>query len=315
MNGYLWQRLLLVPPTLLGMTLIAFMLGILSPADPAMVVMTMDGLSAPTAAELAVKHHEMGLDQPYLVQYVSWLTGVLQGDWGVSFISGKRVLEELLAALPVTLSVTGMALLWVVVLSVPLGVWMALHRGQISDRLLLLLSMALTSVPGFWLAIVAMQLFCENLRLFPTSGYGTLRHLLLPSLILGAGTIGAIMRLQRDALVTVLAENYILTARAKGLPLLYVVYKHGLRNSFIAIATMLGNYVGGLLGGAAVIEMIFALPGLGTLVLSAVQARDYPMIQGYVLMVGCMMIFVNMLVDILYVLLKPKLRLGGKLDA
>ena len=137
-----------------------------------------------------------------------------------------------------------------------------------------------------------------------------MRHLLLPGLVLGAGTIGAVMRLQRDALTDVLAENYILTARAKGLPLFYIVYRHALRNAFIATATMLGNYAGALLGGAAIIELIFALPGLGTLALTAVQARDYPMIQGYVLMVGCMMILVNMCVDVFYVMLKPNLRLG-----
>lgn len=314
MKTYLWQRLLLFLPTLLGMTLLTFLLGVVSPADPAMVVMTMDGMSAPSAEELLLKRHEMGLDQSYVMQYFSWMAGVLHGRWGVSFIDGKDVLGTLLAALPVTLSVTSMAIFWVMFFSIPLGAVMAVCHLQWPDRFLLLVSMALTSVPGFWLAIIAMQVLCENLRIFPTSGYGSLRNLLLPGLILGVGTIGAVMRLQRDALLAVFADNYILTARAKGLPFFYIIYKHGLRNSFITVVTMLGNYISGLLGGAAIIEMIFSLPGLGTLVLAAVQARDYPMIQGYVLMVGCMTIFVNMGVDVLYVLLKPQLRLEGRRD-
>ena len=310
MKTYFRQRLLLLLPTLVGMTALVFALGFISPSDPAAVIMTMDGVTAPSPEEIAAKRVELGLDRPYAVQYAAWLGGVLRGDWGVSFITGKNVLQELLQALPVTLSLAGMALLWVILLSVPLGAVMAVYRHGAAERWLTLLSIALTSLPSFWLAIVLMQILCENLRIFPTSGYGTVRHLLLPGLVLGAGTIGAVMRLQRDALTDVLAENYILTARAKGLPLFYIVYRHALRNAFIATATMLGNYAGALLGGAAIIELIFALPGLGTLALTAVQARDYPMIQGYVLMVGCMMILVNLCVDVFYVMLKPNLRLG-----
>ena len=172
--------------------------------------------------------------------------------------------------------------------------------------------MALTSLPGFWLAIVAMQLLCEEWHIFPTSGYGSLRHLFIPSAVLAAGTIGAVMRLERDALSEVLEKNYILTARAKGLPFFYVVYKHALKNSLLPIVTMLGNYFGGLLGGAAVIELIFSLPGLGTLVLNAVQARDYPLIQGYVLLVGSLVIGINLFVDVLYAFINPRLRSGGE---
>ena len=312
MGEYIRRRLALFLPTLIGMTILSFALGFASPSDPALVVLTMDGTSAPTMEELTAKRRELGLDQPYAVQYMKWLGGVVTGDWGVSFVSGKGVWEELSTALPVTLAVAMLAFLWAFLFSIFLGVVMAVYKYRWPDRLLLLFSMALTSLPGFWLAIVAMQLLCEEWHIFPTSGYGSLRHLFLPSAVLAAGTIGAVMRLERDALSEVLEKNYILTARAKGLPFFYVVYKHALKNSLLPIVTMLGNYFGGLLGGAAVIELIFALPGLGTLVLNAVQARDYPLIQGYVLLVGSLVIGINLLVDVLYACINPRLRTGGE---
>ena len=312
MGEYIRRRLALFLPTLIGMTILSFALGFASPSDPALVVLTMDGTSAPTMEELTVKRRELGLDQPYAVQYMKWLGGVVTGDWGVSFVSGKGVWEELSTALPVTLAVATLAFLWAFLFSIFFGVVMAVYKYRWPDRLLLLFSMALTSLPGFWLAIVAMQLLCEEWHIFPTSGYGSLRHLFLPSAVLAAGTIGAVMRLERDALSEVLEKNYILTARAKGLPFFYVVYKHALKNSLLPIVTMLGNYFGGLLGGAAVIELIFSLPGLGTLVLNAVQARDYPLIQGYVLLVGSLVIGINLFVDVLYAFINPRLRSGGE---
>ncbi len=312
MGEYIRRRLALFLPTLIGMTILSFALGFASPSDPALVVLTMDGTSAPTMEELTAKRRELGLDQPYAVQYMKWLGGVVTGDWGVSFVSGKGVWEELSTALPVTLAVAMLAFLWAFLFSIFLGVVMAVYKYRWPDRLLLLFSMALTSLPGFWLAIVAMQLLCEEWHIFPTSGYGSLRHLFIPSAVLAAGTIGAVMRLERDALSEVLEKNYILTARAKGLPFFYVVYKHALKNSLLPIVTMLGNYFGGLLGGAAVIELIFSLPGLGTLVLNAVQARDYPLIQGYVLLVGSLVIGINLFVDVLYAFINPRLRSGGE---
>ena len=312
MGEYVRRRLALFLPTLIGMTILSFALGFASPSDPALVALTIDGTSAPTMEELTAKRRELGLDQPYAVQYVKWLGGVVRGDWGVSFISGKGVLEELFTALPVTLAVASLAFFWAFLFSIFLGTVMAVYKYRWADRLLLLFSMALTSLPGFWLAIVAMQLLCEEWHIFPTSGYGSLRHLFLPSAVLAAGTIGAVMRLERDALGEVLEKNYILTARAKGLPFFYVVCKHALKNSLLPIVTMLGNYFGGLLGGAAVIELIFALPGLGTLVLNAVQARDYPLIQGYVLLVGSLVIGINLFVDVLYAFINPRLRSGGE---
>ncbi|MFC2341780.1 MAG: ABC transporter permease, partial [Selenomonas artemidis] len=160
MKTYFRQRLLLLLPTLVGMTALAFALGFISPSDPAAVIMTMDGVTAPTPEEIAAKRVELGLDRPYAVQYAAWLGGVLRGDWGVSFITGKNVLQELLQALPVTLSLAGMALLWVILLSVPLGAVMAVYRHGAAERWLTLLSIALTSLPSFWLAIVLMQILC-----------------------------------------------------------------------------------------------------------------------------------------------------------
>ncbi len=309
---YLVKKIVMIIPVLLGITMAAFILGIISPSDPAAVLLSMDGVSTPSVQEIANKRHELGLDRPYIVQYLSWLLQILHGDLGVSYITQRPIWDELMLRLPVTISLASCTLLLVIFIAIPLGVFMAYKNNSRSDFVLRIAALIITSVPAFWLAILFMWIFSEELHLLPTSGYGTVAQLIMPSAALAAGTIGTLMRLQRAALLEVLEQHFILTAKAKGLPFSMIIRKHGLLNSLIPVITLLGNYFGAIISGSAVIEYIFSLPGLGSFVLEAIRGRDYPAIQGYVIFTGLVFVLFNLLVDISYLLLNPKIRLGGK---
>ncbi|MEG1537374.1 MAG: ABC transporter permease [Clostridiales bacterium] len=309
---YIGKKLLMAVPILIGVTLLAFILGVISPSDPAEVVLGMDGIASPTEEEITIKRHELGLDRSYVVQYVSWVEQILKGDLGTSYITKTPIAEEIARRLPVTISVSVCALFLVVFIGIPLGIFMALHQEQRSDHVLRIGALLITSIPGFWLAIILMRIFCEQLHLLPTSGYGTWQQLVMPSFVLAAGTIGVIMRLNRSTLLEVLEENFILTERSKGLPFPKIIWRHGFPNSLIPIVTLLGNYFGGILGGSTIIEVIFALPGMGSYVIEGIMSRDYPVVQGYVIFTGVIFIIFNLLIDLVYVVLNPKIRLEGR---
>lgn len=309
---YIVKKLALVIPVWLGISAAAFLLGVISPSDPAVLLLSMDGISTPGAQEIAAKRHELGLDRPYILQYLAWLGQVLQGNLGISYITQQPVLDELLLRLPVTVTLAGISLLLVMLVGIPLGVLMAWGKNTGSDFVLRAAALAGTSLPSFWLSILMIWLFAETLQLLPTSGYGSVSQLILPAITLAAGTTGALMRLQRATLLEVLEQNFIFAAKAKGLPGSRIIWRHGLPNALIPVVTLLGNYFGGVLGGSAVIESIYSLPGLGSYVLEAIRGRDYPVIQGYVLFTGCVFVVFNLLVDLVYLGLNPRIRLGGK---
>lgn len=309
---YAVKKIIMIIPVLLGITIFAFILGVISPSDPATILLSMDGITIPSPQEIIDKQHELGLDRPYIIQYLSWLFSILHGDLGISYITQRPILDELLLRLPVTISLALFTLILVILMGIPLGVFMVYKQNSTSDFLLRTVALLVTSIPAFWLAILLMWIFSEKLHLLPTSGYGTFAQLIMPSCALATGTIGILMRLQRAALLEVLAQNFILTAKAKGLPFSIIIWQHGLLNSLIPVITLLGNYFGTIIGGSAVIESIFSLPGLGSYILDAIRGRDYPAIQGYVIFTGLVFVVFNLLVDVSYLLLNPKIRLGGK---
>jgi len=309
---YIVKKLAMVFPVWLGISAAAFLLGVVSPSDPAVLLLSMDGISTPDAQEIAAKRHELGLDRSYILQYLTWLGQVLQGNLGISYITRQPVLDELLLRLPVTVMLAGSSLLLVMLAGIPLGVLMAWKKNTGGDFLLRAAALAGTSLPSFWLSVVLIWIFAENLQLLPSSGYGTIPHIILPAITLAAGATGALMRLQRATLLEVLEQNYIFAAKAKGLPPSRIIWRHGLPNALIPVVTLLGNYFGSVLGGSAVIEAIYSLPGLGSYVLEAIRGRDYPVIQGYVLFTGCIFVAFNLLVDLAYLRLNPRIRLGGK---
>ncbi len=303
---YAATRLLLLFPFLMGLTVLAFALGVLSPGDPALAVLTMDGSAEPTAEELAAMRHELGLDRPYVVQYLSWLAHAIQGDLGISYLTHKPVLAELLRHLPVTFHLALWAIGWVLLLGIPGGLWAARKQGTRPEMAARLLSLFFISVPSFWLAILLMLLLSEEWQLLPSSGYGSWQQMVMPSFVLAAGTAAATLRLEQTSVLEVMEKPFILTERAKGLPISYIERCHVLPNALMPVITMVGTYFGSILGGSVIIENLFSFPGLGSHVLAAIWGRDYPVIQGYVLVSGTIFIFFNYLVDLSYYVLSPK---------
>lgn len=309
---FLGERVLLAVPILFGVSLLAFLLGVIAPSDPALVLLTLDGTGEPSAAELAAMRIRLGLDKPYIVQFIVWLKQVLQGDLGASYITGVPVVQLLATRLPVTFSVSVLSLVWVLALALPAGIYAAVRADRWQDRLLRGVAMLVSAAPGFWLAIMLIHLFAERWRLLPTSGYGTWQQLVLPSFVLAVGTMAAMLRLQRSSLLEAFQEHFVFSARSQGLPARRILWRHAVPNSWLPVVTFIGTYAVGILGGSVVVESIFSLPGLGSLVLSAIRGRDYPVIQGYVLAVGMMVVWINLLVDISYFFLNPRLRGGDK---
>ena len=310
---YSLRKLLMLIPFLLGITILSFILGIVAPGDPAIVVLTMDGITEPTVAELEAMRHTMGLDQPYWMQYGNWLLRAVKGNLGSSYITGKPVLDELLRRLPVTANLAVWAMAWVIAFGIPLGIWSAKHVNRTSELVLRIFSLLMISVPGFWLAIILMLIFTEELRLLPSSGYGTAVHMLMPSFVLASGTAAAVMRLQKTTVLETMGKDFVLTEKAKGLPSGYILRKHILPNSVMPVITMMGTFFGSVLGGSVIIEDLFSIPGLGSYVLSAIWSRDYPVIQGYVIVSGTIFLVFNYLVDLSYYILNPSVRQEEKL--
>lgn len=303
---YAFRRILMLVPFLIGLTILAFALGVLSPGDPAVAVLTMDGSSEPTEAEILAMRHSMGLDRPYWVQYLSWLSGAVTGNLGVSYLTHKPVLDELLRRFPVTLHLALWAMGWVIFLGIPAGVWAAVHEESFREMVLRIFALVFISVPSFWLAIIMMLLFSEELQLLPSSGYGDAVHVILPSFVLAAGTAAATLRLEQASMLETMEKPFVLTERAKGLPEGYIMVHHVLPNSLIPVITMVGTFFGSILGGSVIIENLFSIPGLGSYVLSAIWGRDYPVIQGYVIVSGTVFLVFNYLVDLSYYVLNPK---------
>ncbi len=299
-------------PVLLGITVAAFLLGHIAPGDPVDEALFRIGIQLPTEEDRAQMRTELGLDQPLPVQYVHWLNSVLHGDLGSSYITHRDIGQELMTRLPITMKLSLSAMVVVILFGVGGGIVMAICQGNIVDTVFKSISTLLLSVPGFWLALFLVTLFAEQLHLLPTSGLDQgLASMILPAVSLAAVNVGATSRFTRGNILAELGEQYIVVANAKGLSQRAVMVGHAFRNSLIPIITLLGNYFGGILGGSAIIENVFAIPGVGSYVLSAIQNRDYPVVQGYVLITGTTFVLVTICVDLLYVLVNPKIRIQG----
>jgi peptide/nickel transport system permease protein len=302
------ERLLTLVPVLLGATLIAFLLGVLAPGDPAAAALDQGGDFEPDPAAVAALRAEWGLDQSLPMQYANWLGRVLQGDLGVSYFSRRPVLDELFQRLGPTLLLAFSAAGLSALVGIGAGVACALWAGSWLDSLLRNASVMFASLPGFLTSIVLIALFAEWLRLTPTSGYGTLSHLLLPALALSVGESARLLRLTRTQLVETLRQDYVRTARAKGLRERVVALRHALPNGLVNVVTSLGLYLGAILGGAAIIETIFAWPGIGQLAIESIRRQDYPVAQGFVLFSAAIYVAINLLVDLLYGVIDPRTR-------
>ena len=303
----LLRRLLLLIPMLLGISLITFVMIHLVPGDP---VATMMGTSVSGSAGLQQQRHELGLDLPLPVQYVRFVGDVLHGDLGTSIRSSRPVLSEVGDRLPATLALTLAAMAIAVVLGVGIGTLAAATRSRALAGSVMLVSILGISLPSFWLGLLLLDLFALNLRWFPVLGNTTFRGLVLPAITLGLPAAAVLARVTRAGLVEVLRQDYIRTARAKGLRRSRVVLRHALRNGLIVVLTIAGLQFGGLLAGSIIVESVFSRPGLGSLVVGAIVNSDYPVVQGVVLIFAVIYVLINTALDVLYGVVNPRIRVA-----
>ena len=311
MKQYLIQKLISLLPVLFGISLLAFVLGILTPGNPAELALSQGGYE-PTPEQIAEMEEQMGLDAPYPVQYLRWVGRVLSGDLGTSYSSRNPVGEELMRRLPVTLKLAACSILLTVVFGIALGCTAAAWQGRLPDRVIQALINVQLSFPAFWLALLMILFFAETLGWLPTSGTGGPRYMVMPSLVLSSASMATAARLTRSALLEEFGKQYCTAAMARGIGRWRLVVRNALPNAVVPVIAMLGNSLGGMLGGSIIIESIFARPGIGSYALAAVTNRDYPALQGYVLLTGFIYVLITLLVDTLSMLLNPKVRLGGK---
>ncbi|MBS1251837.1 MAG: Glutathione transport system permease protein GsiC [Anaerolineales bacterium] len=262
--------------------------------------------------------HKLGLDQPLAVQYLHWLKRFVVGDWGVSYIKGQPVFEMIIQKLPATYSLAVASMVLAIFTSLPLGIIAAVKQNTGLDYIAMILALLGISIPAFWMGIMLILVFALKLRWLPSIGFvspiedpfGALRHLILPSIALGTAMTGTFTRMIRSSLLEVMGEDYVRTARAKGLSERGVIFVHALKNAIIPTLTVVGMWFGFLLAGSVVIETIFAWPGVGQLLVHSILNRDYPVVQNVVLIVAISVVLVNLVVDIVYTLLDPRIRLS-----
>ncbi len=308
---YAVRRLLVTVPVLLGVSLLAFAIMHVVPGDPVRLIA---GPDAPEDVVARIRV-ELGLERPLHVQYLAFLARAVQGDLGRSLRSRAPVVDEILTRFPATLELTTVSMLIAVVIGIPLGLVSAVRRATWVDYTAMAVSLSTLSMPIFWVAIVAIWIFSLQLGWLPVSGRGGpvwqwngIMHIVLPALTLATTSVAIISRLTRSGMLEVLGREYVVTARAKGLAEALVVGKHALKNALIPVVTVVGLQYGFLLGGAVVTETIFAWPGVGRLAITSILQRDYPVVQGCVLLVAVLFVLINLAVDLLYGWLDPRIR-------
>lgn len=304
MKTYLARRLLTVFPTLLGVLLAVFLMVRLAPGDPAQLLAG-EFVTPETLADI---RQRFGLDQPWHVQLGLYVLNVVRGDLGESVRTRKPVTYELSQYFPNTLKLTLGAMLVALFIGIPAGIIAAIRPGTIFDLVAMLGALIGVSMPVFWFGLMAILIFSVELGWFPVAGTGTLWHLVLPAITLSTGTTAILARMTRSAMLEVLSQDYIRTARAKGLNQRMVIFKHALRNALIPVVTVAGLQFGTLLEGAVITETVFAWPGIGQLLVGSILARDYPVVQGAVLLIAVAFILINLLVDLLYSTIDPRIR-------
>ncbi len=314
MTAFLAGRLLTLLPVLWGVSVVVFLLIHLLPGNALQIFLGTQVDMTP--AQMDELRRLFGINKPLPLQYVDWITRVLHGDFGVSLRTSRPVLPDLLARLPLSLEITLLALALALLIAIPVGIASALRRGTLSDAAIQVAGLAGLSIPNFWLA--AMLLLALS-NVLPIASIGiyvgffadpvkNLTVMALPAFSLGVSLAAVIMRFVRSSLLEVLSADYVRTARAKGLRESVVINRHALRNALIPVITVIGFQAGYLLGGTVVIEEVFALPGMGRLALNAISQRDYPVVQGVVLLIACLFVLTNLLVDVLYAVADPRIR-------
>jgi peptide/nickel transport system permease protein len=291
-------------PVVIGMTVIVFLLLHLSPGDP------VDLIAGPRATPEVIENIKirLGLDKPLIVQYFKFLFNLLRGDLGTSILQQRPVVTIIKETLPVTLELGLASIIISFVIAIPLGIMAAVHRNTWKDYASMSGALIAMSVPTFWLGLLLIYFFAYKLRWFPISGYGTWKHLVLPLMAISFTGVAVTARMVRSSMLEVIRQDYIRTARSKGLAEKVVINGHALKNALIPVVTMLGLRIGWIIGGSVIIEIVFARPGLGRLMINAIYARDYPIVQGAMVVLTSSIIIGNMIADILYLIVDPRIK-------
>lgn len=316
MGRYLLRRILLMLPTLIIVAFLVFLLLFLSPGDPVLLLVPIEEVGQLTDEEMDQLQSKLGLDRPIYVQYADWLFDVLRGDLGRSIHQRRPVVDLLAARFPVTLELALLSVLLASVVAIPIGIYSAVRPDGLGDLVGNVIALMGVSAPNFWVALLLIVLFAVQLRWLPAGGFvrisddpiAHIERMILPVVTLGTALMAVTMRLTRSSMLEVLNEDYIRTARSKGLSQNRIVYVHALRNALIPVVTTVGLQIGRILGGAVAIELIFSFPGMGKLMLDGIFARDFPVVQGAVLLITFSFMVINLLVDFTYALIDPRIR-------
>lgn len=304
MGRYVARRLLETIPLMLIISIVVFMFIHLIPGDPAR---TLAGVEA-TPEEIEAIREELGLNDPLIVQYVNWMKDALQGDLGRSFKSNLPVTELIWSRFQFTIQLVFAGLIWAPFVGIFIGVMCAIKRGTWIDLGGMLFAICGLSAPGFWLGLMGIQFFSVKLGWLPSGGLESIKHLILPSMVMGTGIMATLARYSRSSMLETLREDYVRTARAKGQKEQIVMFRHAFMNSLIQVVTILGLQIGGLLSGSVLTETIFSIPGMGRLLTDSIAYRDYPAIQGILLIFALQYVLINLIVDVLYGVINPKIR-------
>jgi len=312
MATYLLKRFFILLLTLIIVSIVIFAVLMVIPSDPAQIIL---GIHA-TPETLQTLRHQLGLDRPVTVQYLGYMKNLVMGDLGRSITYDVPISSLIFSRLQVTVPLAVLSMIFAILISIPMGIYSSLHRNRVGDYGIMVFSQIGLAVPAFWAGILLILLFAVTLHWLPAGGFQpwqvdpmrTLSSLFLPALSLGLVRAAVLTRMTRSSMLEVLGEDYIRTARSKGLPQRMVVYKHAFRNAIIPVVTIVGLQAGDLLAGAIIIEMVFHLPGVGRLVFEAIGQRDLPVIQGVVLLIAMMIVVINFVIDIAYRYLDPRIR-------
>ena len=314
MKKYIIHRFLQLIPVLIGITFLSFAMMRVAGSD---AIIELYGDKGAVAQEIIdAKRAELGLDKPFLTQYLSWVGGMMRGDMGVSYVSGKDVFQTFISKLPATLLLTALSIVMTVVISIPLGVLAAVRHDKFTDYFLRFFSFVGNSLPNFFVALLLMQIFSIKLKILPVISKGlSVQSAMLPTLTLAIAMSAKYMRQVRATVLEELNKDYVIGAKARGVRSSVVLWKSVLKSSMLTIITLLALSIGSLLGGTAIIESIFMWDGVGKLAVDAITMRDYPMIQAYVVWMAIIYVLVNLITDLLYHALDPRIRLGVRADA
>ena len=304
MGRYVARRLLETIPLMIIISIVVFMFIHLIPGDPAR---TLAGVEA-TPEEIAAIREELGLNDPLIVQYINWVKDALRGDLGRSFKSNLPVTELIWSRFQFTIQLVFAGLVWAPFVGIFIGVMCAIKRGTWVDLGGMLFAICGLSAPGFWLGLMGIQFFSVKLGWLPSGGLESIKHLILPSMVMGTGIMATLARYSRSSMLETLREDYVRTARAKGQREQIVMFRHAFMNSLIQVVTILGLQIGGLLSGSVLTETIFSIPGMGRLLTDSIAYRDYPAIQGILLIFALQYVLINLIVDVLYGVINPKIR-------